>query len=286
MLSEMQKLSLARDNGKDMMVVTRIHTNHAHKIATPKEVEAFCISAAHYASKVVVCIGHAGDAIEDERLMLNCAEYMSTLNDHLQLKLKPAVYKKVSLLPIHPWGNFTNALNGAVELAVRENFAYICFQSLEFRIPTESVAHIRGYVGGHPNTMVAGPAMEGHEFQAGNSEVPLRGRTCPWNTFAVWSVSHLALLGFPMVADGLGTGLGGVEEVSAFALAHYLYPNLEAALLQVPGIDWNVHFKDAKRAAYHKTKMESKDARPQHHLEALGLCGSGSKVCHVVLAED
>lgn len=41
----------------------------------------------------------------------------------------------------------------------------------------------------------------------------LQGRTCPWNTFAVWSVRDLALIGFPLVGDGHGMERenGGVE---------------------------------------------------------------------------
>ncbi len=41
----------------------------------------------------------------------------------------------------------------------------------------------------------------------------LTGRTVPWNTFAVWRVRELALLGFPLVGDGTAEdrGIGGVE---------------------------------------------------------------------------
>ena len=51
----------------------------------------------------------------------------------------------------------------------------------------------------------------GHEFLEGSNEIT--GRTCPWNTFALWSVEHLAIAGFPPVGDGFGTTRenGGVE---------------------------------------------------------------------------
>ena len=41
----------------------------------------------------------------------------------------------------------------------------------------------------------------------------LRGRTCPWNTFAIWNIDILALIGFPMIADGtmMDRSIGGVE---------------------------------------------------------------------------
>jgi len=32
--------------------------------------------------------------------------------------------------------------------------------------------------------------------------VPLRGRTCPWNTMAMWDVQKLGLTGFPLIGDG------------------------------------------------------------------------------------
>jgi len=41
----------------------------------------------------------------------------------------------------------------------------------------------------------------------------LRGRTCPWNTFAIWNVDILALIGFPTIADGtmMNRSIGGME---------------------------------------------------------------------------
>ena len=32
--------------------------------------------------------------------------------------------------------------------------------------------------------------------------LPLRGRTCPWNTMAMWDVQKLGLTGFPLIGDG------------------------------------------------------------------------------------
>ena len=51
----------------------------------------------------------------------------------------------------------------------------------------------------------------GHDFIEGINV--LRGCTCPWNTFAVWSVQYLSLVGFPPVGDGDGMKRenGGVE---------------------------------------------------------------------------
>ena len=88
-------------------------------------------------------------------------------------------------------------------------------------------------------TLVVGPSLPGHDFyfkdhdfslsredkvnhncvahelsssiDASSSEVssdsssvslPLRGRTCPWNTMAMWDVQKLSLTGFPLIGDG------------------------------------------------------------------------------------
>jgi hypothetical protein len=43
--------------------------------------------------------------------------------------------------------------------------------------------------------------------------VALTGRTCPWNTFAIWRTHELGFLGFPIIGDGTGAdrSIGGVE---------------------------------------------------------------------------
>jgi hypothetical protein len=44
-------------------------------------------------------------------------------------------------------------------------------------------------------------------------KVELTGRTCPWNTFAIWRVRELGIVGFPLMGDGTGEdrSIGGVE---------------------------------------------------------------------------
>ena len=58
----------------------------------------------------------------------------------------------------------------------------------------------------------------GHEFSEGQNVI--RGRSCPWNTFALWIVDSLSLTGFPPVGDGHGPQreLGGVEVTSLLAI--------------------------------------------------------------------
>ena len=49
--------------------------------------------------------------------------------------------------------------------------------------------------------------------RAPGNALPLTGRTCPWNTFAIWRVQELGLIGFPLIGDGTADNRasGGVE---------------------------------------------------------------------------
>ena len=98
---------------------------------------------------------------------------------------------------------------------------------------------------------------------------------------ALWDVGKLALTGFPAVGEGLheGAHCAGVEEVSCVAtLQRILTPERASAkLVVVPGIEWDTHWEDAGRRAWHEKKMASKDSRPARHLQLLGLEG---KVWH------
>ncbi len=82
-------------------------------------------------------------------------------------------------------------------------------QSLEIKTTTAVVQNLKGYL--DCNTLVVGPALEGHMFESGN-ETELKGRTCPWNTCAIWALNKLGQVGFPAIGDGLPpSALGGVE---------------------------------------------------------------------------
>ena len=158
---------------------------------------------------------------------------------------------------------------------------------------------------------MVGPSLLGHAFTEGVQV--LRGRTCPWNTAALWNVSKLALIGFPMVGDGVPghVGTAGVEvssrdhfiaaqsgvqyrrlllsfciiqEVSAVAVLQQIQPHVRAVLLYMEGrVSWNVSDFDGdeERRLYHELKMTSKDYRPAAQLEALGITGKGD-VQHII----
>ncbi len=80
-------------------------------------------------------------------------------------------------------------------------------QSLEVILVKEDFEQLMSYV--DIDTLVVGPVLEGHEFSSG--ENLLRGRTCPWNTAAIWNVKAISLVGFPLIGDGSLDMEGGVE---------------------------------------------------------------------------
>lgn len=96
--------------------------------------------------------------------------------------------------------------------------------------------------------LVAGAALPGHDFRIGERE--LSGITSPWNTLALWRVRSLALVGFPLVAEGVFSGAeGGVEEVAAIECLYRIKPNhAQAFLVRLPDVDWHTTFDDPKRA--------------------------------------
>jgi hypothetical protein len=80
------------------------------------------------------------------------------------------------------------------------------------------------------DTLVVGAALDGHDFMTSEKKevkvyesesegegregcrVVLRGRTCPWNTCAMWRLDKLGVMGFPLIGDGItlkASGGGG-----------------------------------------------------------------------------
>jgi MFS family permease len=103
------------------------------------------------------------------------------------------------VLHVPCWGAFVPALNSLLSFAQRHGMKYILYQSLEVQCTAKVLQRILDH---HTkDTLVVGPALDGHTFQSG--EVALDGRTVPWNTLAVWSVRKLALTGFLSIAEGL-----------------------------------------------------------------------------------
>ena len=75
-----------------------------------------------------------------------------------------------------------------------------------------------------------------------------------------------------------------LQEVTAINLIQHLRPHLRAVLVRIEDINWETNFTDPDRAKYHENKMLSKDERPAHQMNRLGIpCGH---VLHVIDTSD
>lgn len=255
-----------------LTVVSRIHGASATQLAESAAVLSFLHSVKGYASRVILCIG-VGDELEH-------VDYLHSLQKVIDRE-EFSEFQLV-LLPVVPWGKFTTALNAAVTKVAEMGDGLVVFQSIEFRISRDAVKSLVEYLNRDESILVIGPRMKGHDFSPGDDDIQLRGRTCPWNTFAIWRTKYLALTGFPLVSDGMGGNMGGVEEVTTITLLQHIKPNLQAVLAGVSdGVSsWDTNFSDPKRMQWHQNKMRSKDERPAKQLEWLNMNG---KVRHIQL---
>jgi len=187
------------------------------------------------------------------------------------------------VLPIAPWGAFVSAPNALALAAAAAGCGRILFQSLEVSVSPAALAVLLGEMSA--GTLVAGAALAGHAFaplaaRGGPAVVlPLDGTTTPWNTLAVWDTALLTAIGFPLIGEGAHAGIGGgVEEVTAIALAQLVMGGCAAKLVRLPpsaGAVWEAVWEDTARTEWHERKMRSKRERPAAQLAALGRSGAG-----------
>lgn len=262
----------AKEGTLSLLVVTRVHMQAAKQMPDPEKLLKFVRNSNEYASSILVCVGSSDFAsievyINRVKLLLE--------NNHLA--------EKVTLLPIQPWGYFIFPLNVALQVAQDRDCERIAFQSVEFQLSSVSAKKLLQLSSINSNILVIGPEMKGHEFTEGINI--LTGRSCPWNTFALWNVDHLARTGFPMIGDGVASNraIGGVEEVSAISLLQHIDPTLLALLVRFPEatLNWNTKFDDKEREQYHKTKMASKNERPAEQMRVLNV--PAGNVHHIIL---
>lgn len=244
-----------------LAVATRIHKGNASQMASLESIADF-VRSVSYARLVILCIG-IGDNLEN-------IDYINKLESFLQDEgLMSSSSSLILIVPVTPWGKFTMALNAIIQKCIEQKYDLVAFQSLEFRIKKPVVDKLVNIMKDDVNTLVVGPALPGHDFKVGVHKI--EGRTCPWNTFAIWNVNHLGLLGFPMVGDGMGTDASGVEEVTTINLLQTINSNLQAILLSCKGVEWKTEFQDEKRQQYHDEKMKSKNERPEKQMKLLGI---------------
>ena len=222
-----------------LLVALRLHGQQGKPLSLEAVLESVA-RASLFADRLLLCV-----AVDPDLLAALTAALAS----------RPETVVQV----VEPWGKFTFALNVAVQYACAHGFDLIAFQSLELCVERRTVLSLRSLFDDE-RVLVVGPVLDGHEFSSG--AVPLRGRTCPWNTLALWRVSLLSLTGFPLVADGREGVDAGVEEVSAVALLKHLRPDARALLVSFKadgGVQWNVEsaFEDPERRAWHERKMRT-----------------------------
>ncbi len=174
------------------------------------------------------------------------------------------------------------------------------FKSLEYKTTLYVINALETLLLSDDSALMCGPEIMGHEFKEGFNE--LRGRTCPWNTCAVWKVDRLGLIGYPLIGDGTGENrsIGGVEvrvfakslssvshmhqqEVTAITLYQVLYPDAYGILVRFASSqesDWKTDFQEIERIQYHEKKMRSKDERPGAQLKLLNT--RVTQVLHIV----
>ncbi|CAE6433536.1 unnamed protein product [Rhizoctonia solani] len=195
---------------------------------------------------------------------------------------------KVYVLPFTKatYGRFIPALNAIVAFAHGKGFEGLLFQSVEVKIEPGNVKKMVDRC--TRDVLVVGKAFDAHNFHKssdnGPSQVHLTGRTCPWNTLAVWDVSKLARTGFLLTSEtNTPPNSSAIEEAPTIALHQKLFPGRSRALLvRFEAEDgWGTVWNDPTRVEWHARKMASKDTSAAAHISNIGLSGSITIVEHV-----
>ncbi|WP_026605935.1 hypothetical protein [Methylocapsa acidiphila] len=182
---------------------------------------------------------------------------------------------KVRAITVSPWNGYSSALNALVAEASVTADAILMW-SLEVRATRGAVVEMSHLM--DSKTLVVGARMHpGHGAAPGRQA--LGGETSPWNTFALWNLSRLSMVGFQLISDNLGgSPIGGVEEVPTIALHQMLFPDAsDAWLIKLPSVDW-MNGRAESAAPWFREKLASKNIRARRHLAALGINGGWVRV--------
>jgi hypothetical protein len=271
----------------------------------------FLTRALRYCDKVLVAVRVEEDKTDGLR-------FLKALND-----------PRIVAFAVEPWGYVTPALNALVIKAAQLNASYILFHSLEVMATPKHVKRLLQHVRDDPQTFIAGGALPGaHRFMnaadggggggGGGSvattaaarggampspmELPIDGLNTPWNTFSLWHLGTLALVGFQTVSDGLAPGVRPeTEEVVTISLLQRLarrdcsdgagFCRHKAKLVQMDErLTWRLPFMDGEqpldeygqwRRRRHVKKMETKVPYSDEQLRALGI--ERGRIIHVPL---
>ncbi|KAJ1310372.1 hypothetical protein OPQ81_007110 [Rhizoctonia solani] len=190
------------------------------------------------------------------------------------------------------YGRFIPALNAIVAFAHDKNFERVLFQSVEVKVGPEKVKKMVDLCTG--DVLVVGKAFDAHTFHQPHPDgahaapqIPLTGRTCPWNTLAVWDIGKLARTGFLLTSEtNTPPNSSAIEEAPTIALHQKLFPGQSRALLvRFEAEDgWRTVWADPARAEWHARKMASKDTSAASHISNVGLAGSFTIVEHIQIS--
>lgn len=296
-----------------VVVGTRLHwNNHAQHQHIDVEtmllqVHAFCARAATYADGILIAVGLPQQALssssstDESEFVASVREFLTRLQSETRNGLNVSAAAtgdahnsvRVEIIPMLHWGSFVPALNAIISTAATkfQNASLLLLQSLEIDVDAMGVHFLQTHFKAGED-LVVGAALPGHAFQPNSSDtetgalLELNGLTTPWNTLALWDLARLAMIGFPLIGDGLKIdatcSCAGVEEVSTIALYQQLFPSSSTAkVIHVPGIAWQVdNFESAERRAWQEKKMASKLQRAEQQMKYFGLASS-RKVLHL-----
>ena len=296
------------------LIATRIHLNKAKQTENFKYDEAPLMKFLQTMNKLLmpedICliVVDIGTDIYHPRLVVAVEDIIRKFNNDTKNGSSSKVenVNQFQVLPVSPWGQFVPALNAVVGYAKSYEFDCILFASLEINLSSEDYHYLHRKMNLETD-LVVGAALQGHNYISkevsykNDNIINLDGRTTPWNTLALWSVSFLGKTGFLYVSEGEGIdGIGGgVEEVVTIALQQKIFDDVHktkypyskiktngkmkyprAILLKLPQTEWNVRFDDEGRKTWHENKMKSKLSRAHKQLKQLDLVEYG-KVLHI-----
>jgi hypothetical protein len=285
---------------KKLVIATRLHLGRASSPPSDETIKSILLNLKTIADDrrlieeyeiVVVIAVDATPKIENYDYVQSVRNALDSIvvNINKNNTAKINNNNNIHILPVTPWGKFVQALNSLVLYSNTQLKAdLIMFISAEVNLSSSTVSTLCQHVIENENVIVAGAALNGHQYHAAAAaaaadddahnrrrrEVPLTGRTTPWNTLCVWDLDKLSLTGFSTVSD-LGTS-AGVEECVAIALLQKLFPKSEARLVKVDDIEWDEESlqEDEERYKWHQEKMKSKLERAGRQLELLTLSGT------------
>lgn len=172
----------------------------------------------------------------------------------------------VHQIPIQFWFGYSLILNALVQQSAKLGHSHLFIQSVDIEVSKQDVINMMSQM--QDDTLVVGAQLApSHGGKPGI--VPLNGYTSPWNTFAIWNIQRLSMLGFQGVSDALIAG--GMEEVVTIALHQRLFPDMSKAKLLPLGHLFGTNRSNGRDNIHFESKLEWKNRRANSQLAILGL---------------